>query len=97
MEFGNNTDLLYFKIIQQIPLAASRLVVFCTILKYHMRYYCQNATTSHAITYKNTTSNQIQFQASSVIYHVELEAKRIYVKQIAKTNRRTLANWKTDL
>jgi len=32
--------LKYFKIFQ-IPLAASQLMVFWTILKYHLWYYCQ--------------------------------------------------------
>ena len=40
MVFYNNTGSYYFKTLQ-IPLAASQLVVFWTILKYYPRYYCQ--------------------------------------------------------
>ena len=40
MMFYNNTGSYYVKTLQ-IPLAASWLVVFWTILKYYPRYYCQ--------------------------------------------------------
>ena len=40
MVFYNNTGSYYFKTLQ-LPLAASQLVVFWIILRYHPCYYCQ--------------------------------------------------------